>query len=165
MESLKKYKDFKCRLRKYNNRDVIYVDGLATVVESVHKNIIKGFILGDDFSEEKTFVAQNNGYTAHGKTIKDALKAAEDKFFNSLGFESKKQKFLKNFSEKNKKYPAKDFFDWHFYLTGSCLQGRLSFVKEKNIDIEKDSFTVEEFFELTKGVFGWERLQGVIESA
>lgn len=49
-----------------------------------------------------------------------------------------------------KKDTVKELFYWHHVLTGSCEQGRLSFCINKGIDIEKDSFTIYEFIELTK---------------
>ena len=51
-------------------------------------------------------------------------------------------------------YPAKDFYDWHNKLTGSCEMGRNAFVKDHGIDIEKDEMTVVEFINLTKNSFG-----------
>ena len=53
-----------------------------------------------------------------------------------------------------KEYPAKDFYEWHNKLTGSCEMGRKSFAKDHDIDIEKDVMTVEQFVNLTKDSFG-----------
>ena len=58
---------------------------------------------------------------------------------------------LKNISLTSlKKYSAKDLFIWHHILTGSCKFGREIFCKDRNIDINKDEFTIYEFIDLTK---------------
>lgn len=57
------------------------------------------------------------------------------------------------FTDKNKKYSASKFFEWHNILTGSCLTGRESFMCDKGINVFKDSFTVKEFIELTKNSY------------
>ena len=51
-------------------------------------------------------------------------------------------------------YPARDLFDWHGILTGSCRMGRETFCRNHGIDVEKDSFTVAEFVRLTKDAYG-----------
>jgi len=48
-----------------------------------------------------------------------------------------------------KKYKGSVFFDWHHYLTGSCLMGRESFVKNHGINLD-DEFTVDEFIKLCR---------------
>ena len=62
--------------------------------------------------------------------------------------------FLKEFSDLNKKYPAKDFYIWHNRLTGSCEMGRNSFVRNGGYNLETDSFTVKEFIDITRNAFG-----------
>ena len=63
------------------------------------------------------------------------------------------EKFIETF-ELGKKYPAKDFYDWHNKLTSSCEMGRKTFAKDHGIDVENDQMTVEEFVDLTKDSFG-----------
>lgn len=48
------------------------------------------------------------------------------------------------------------FFEWHNILTGSCEYGRKSFIESNGIDIENDSFTIQEFINLTKNSYGSE---------
>lgn len=52
------------------------------------------------------------------------------------------------------KVPAKELFIWHGMLTGSCRFGREMFCKIHEIDIERDSFTLMEFIELTQNSYG-----------
>lgn len=44
--------------------------------------------------------------------------------------------------------------DWHHRLTGSCMAGRKAFCLNHQIDLEHDSFTVDEFILLTKDDYG-----------
>ena len=59
-----------------------------------------------------------------------------------------------NVSCEEKKYPAQDLFDWHHRLTGSCMAGRKAFCLNRQIDLENDSFTVDEFINLTRDDYG-----------
>ncbi|HIT69650.1 MAG TPA: hypothetical protein IAC36_07100 [Candidatus Aphodomonas merdavium] len=61
-------------------------------------------------------------------------------------------------------YPAKEFYDWHHRLTGSCEMGRKAFAKEHGIDIEHGKMTLEAFLELTKNAYGGEMIRAVIKS-
>ena len=61
-------------------------------------------------------------------------------------------KFISTF-KKNQKYTAKQFYEWHHRLTGSCEMGRKSFMADHNITFE-DEMTVDEFIELCKNSYG-----------
>jgi hypothetical protein len=62
------------------------------------------------------------------------------------------EKFLSEF-QKDKEYKGKVFFEWHHYLTGSCLMGRESFVKNHDLDLEAE-YSVDEFIELCENDYG-----------
>lgn len=62
------------------------------------------------------------------------------------------EQFMNKF-EKDKSYKGTEFFEWHHYLTGSCLMGREGFVKNHGLDLEKE-YTVKEFIELTENDYG-----------
>ena len=61
------------------------------------------------------------------------------------------------------KYKAKDFYEWHHKLTGSCEMGRNTFAEEHGIDLNSDMFTVEEFVELCKTSYGGEIIRKLNE--
>ena len=54
----------------------------------------------------------------------------------------------------NTRYPAKDLYEWHHTLTGSCDAGRRAFAKEHDIDLTSTTLTVEEFISLTRNAYG-----------
>ena len=62
------------------------------------------------------------------------------------------ERFLSTF-KKEKKYPTKDFYEWHHYLTGSCEMGRKAFMHDKNITFD-DTYTVDEFIALCENSYG-----------
>ena len=67
------------------------------------------------------------------------------------------EKFMAEF-EHGKKYKGTVFFDWHHYLTGSCLMGRESFVKNHGLDLNA-LYTVDEFIELCEDAYGGETIK------
>ena len=140
-------------LISFNGNKVYYIDGVATVIEKVHLNLAKGFIVNNDLTTEACFIAKGENKFAHGATAKEARKALQDKIFEAMDTEEKIEAFIKAFKI-GIKYPAKVFYDWHHKLTGSCELGRNAFVKNHGIDLEKGEYTVEEFIEKTKQDFG-----------
>lgn len=75
-----------------------------------------------------------------------------------------KNEFIKAHPQYLELYPAIDLFEWHNTLTGSCKLGREQFCRENNIDIEKDSFTIEEFIKLTANSYGGEIIKKLKDS-
>ena len=140
-------------LKSFNNQKVYYIDGVPTVIERIHGNLARGFIVNKDLTIEKCYVAKGNDLFAHGATAKGAAKALQDKILANMDVDEKIDEFIKKFSL-GVKYPANDFYEWHHILTGSCELGRNTFVKNNSIDLENGMYTVEEFIEITKNAFG-----------
>lgn len=141
-------------IKTIDNNMIYEIDGVATIITNVHKNIAKGYILKDDLILKPCYIAKGNNLFAHGKTIKKAVAALQKRFFARLDIEGRIDWFLKEFSDIDKKYPAKVFYDWHNKLTGSCEMGRDMFVKNGGYDLEKDMFTVKEFIDITRNEYG-----------
>ena len=139
-------------LRTINNKNIYLIDGISTIIESIHNNIARGFIFNGDFTFEKCYIAKGHNYFAHGETIKEAIENLQEKIFDDLEPEEKINEFKKIF-EKDKKYKGTEFYKWHHTLTGSCKMGRDNFVKNHDIDLNKE-YSVKEFIEKTKNDFG-----------
>ena len=137
------------------------VDNVQTIITNIKGNLAKGFILQSDLTLTPCFVVKGNGYFAHGETVEKARQALQEKIFENMDTEEAIDKFMDTF-KKGKKYPAKDFYEWHHYLTGSCEMGRKSFMKDRQIDFE-DSFTVDEFIELCEEDYGGEIIKELKE--
>ena len=142
-------------IKTFNNNDVYIVDGVQTLIYSVHENYAKGAILKDDLTLEQCFIARVEDCFAHGKTLRDAFNDVNSKAFEDKPIEERIEMF-KNRFKKDVKYPAKDFYGWHHILTGSCEMGRKNFAANHGIDIDKDSFTVKEFIALTENDYNGE---------
>lgn len=136
-------------------RDAVsMVDGVPTIIDHVHGNVAKGRILMNDFTTKDCYVVKSeNAIFAHGYTLREAMDALLEKQFDDMPEEKRIEAFLEAHSE-DKKYPAQDLFDWHHRLTGSCMAGRKAFCLNHQIDLEHDSFTVDEFISLTKDDYG-----------
>lgn len=141
-------------ISKYNSMKVYMIDNIPTIITSVHNNTAKGYIVNNDLTLTKCYIAKGNNKFAHGDTLKKAVEDLQNKIFAEMDVEETIDMFMKEFSDTEKKYPAKDFYIWHNRLTGSCEAGRNHFVKENGIDLDKDMFTVKEFIEMTENSFG-----------
>ena len=109
--------------------------------------------MNNDFTLTACYVVKAHNCFAHGESLREAQDALEDKLFKGMDIDEKIRLFIDKFSL-DKEHPAKDFYDWHNKLTGSCEMGRKAFAKDHDIDIENDTMTVEEFINLTKNSFG-----------
>lgn len=138
----------------FNGNKVYIIDETPTIIENIRDNISKGYILNIDFTLTPTFIVKEDGVFAHGENLHEAFAALKEKLYNHLTKKERIGAFKRNFRDFNKKIPAIVLFYWHHFLTGSCKQGRVSFCKNHNIDLNKDEYTVNEFIELTKNSYG-----------
>ena len=139
---------------KAKGNDIYYIDDVPTAITSIFGNFTKGFVLQRDFSTKKCFIAKDtvSGLFAHGGTLRDATDALRKKIIDKMPLSEKIEQFVARF-KKGEAYKGKEFFEWHNFLTGSCLFGRNQFVQDHNLSLEKD-YTVEEFINLTKNDYG-----------
>lgn len=144
-------------LKKINGYKIYKIDDVPTIIIRIKNNIAQGYIVNQDLTLEKTYIVKGSNMFAHGRTIKEALASLQEKIFEELDTEEKINEFRKEFKP-NEKYSGHDFFKWHHILTGSCLQGRLNFVKNNNIDLDK-SYTVKEFIEICENDYGSEYIK------
>lgn len=141
-------------IKKINQYNVYKIDGVSTIVTSIHKNIAKGFILNKDLTLEKCYIAKGQNKFAHGKTMQKAIQSLQEKIFENLDTEEAIEEFRKKFNNTDK-YKGTEFYTWHHILTGSCEMGRNNFVKNHDLKLENE-FTVKEFINLCKNDFGSE---------
>lgn len=139
-------------LKSINGKEIYMVNGVQTIIEHVKETFAKGYILNGDLTFTPCFVAKGQGYFAHGKTLKEAREALTEKIFENMDSDEAIEKFLQEF-EINKKYPGTKFFEWHHYLTGSCLMGREAFVRNHDLDINEE-YTVKEFIKICENDYG-----------
>lgn len=148
-------------LKSFNNMDVYVLDSVQTIITHIKETFAKGFIVNSDLTLSQCFIAKGNGYFAHGKTLKEARESLMAKIFENMDSDEAISEFINKF-EKNKAYPGTDFFEWHHYLTGSCLMGRESFVKNHGLDLNRH-YTVKEFINICENDYGGEIIKKLKE--
>ena len=147
------------------NGDKVYdIDNMPTIIKSVRGNVAKGFILMQDFTLSPCYIVKDRNKFAHGSTLHEAYSSLREKLFDDTSEEERLSAFTDKFPKyDNKLYPASELFEWHHHLTGSCLQGRKVFCKNKGIDINKDMFTVRQFVRLTSSDYGGDAISKLPE--
>ena len=151
-------------IKSINGYDVYRVDDTPTIFTHIHGNVAKGYILEKNVILKPCYIVKGNGYFAHGETLKEAQFALEEKIIDDMDIEEKIKLFKEKFSDVNKKYTVKDFYQWHHNLTGSCEMGRKSFANSHNINIDNDMMTVKEFIKLTENAYCGEVIKKLKES-
>ncbi len=141
-------------IKSINGETIYIIDSVPTLLDRVKGNVAKGRILKDDLTFEKCYVAKQDGYFAHGKTLREAMTALTDKLFDGMPEEERIAEFIKA-HKWGEKYSAVDFYDWHHKLTGSCDMGRREFAASHGFKVTEDELlTVEEFIKLTENSYG-----------
>lgn len=140
-------------VKELNGDNVHLVDGLQTIIKSVHGNIAQGFILNSDLTLQPCYIVKENNKFAHGDTLHDAFTSLQEKLYDDSTEEERIEAFVKEFPDYDTPYPNRDLFAYHHVLTGSCRMGRESFCKDKGINLD-GSTTVREFVSLTKDSYG-----------
>lgn len=148
-------------IKSFDGKDVFLIDGIQTIITAIFGNVAKGYILENDLTLTPCYVAKSGNTFAHGNTLKEAIDALHDKLFDDMPEEDRIAEFFKTHSP-GVKYPAKDLFVWHNRLTGSCEAGRMSFARSHGIDLENDTFTIEEFINLCKDSYGGETIKKLL---
>lgn len=151
-------------IKNINGHNVYNVDDTPTIFTHIHGNVAKGYILERNVIFKPCYVVKGNGYFAHGETLQEAQNALEEKIIDKMDVEKKIKLFKEKFSDVNKKYAVKDFYQWHHILTGSCEMGRKSFANSHNINIDNDMMTVKEFIKLTENAYCGEVIKELKES-
>ena len=122
---------------------VYLIDRIPTIITAVFGSYAKGYILEPCLTLTPCYIAKQESHFAHGKTLSEAVVAVAEKAFEDMPEEDRIAEFWKC-HEKGVKYPARDLYDWHHRLTGSCEMGRNTFAAEHGIDLNSDMFTVAE---------------------
>ena len=140
-------------LKSFNNQPIHIIDSLQTIITNVKGNFAQGFILQSDLTLKPTFIAKHGNYFAHGDSVKQAWEDVQFKVFEDQPLEDRIEEFINNYSYITDEVQASELSKWHRLLTGSCTSGREIFIRDKEIDVDKDVFTVKQFIELTKNSY------------
>lgn len=142
---------------------VFIIDRIPTIITAVFGSYAKGYILEPCLTLTTCYIAKQESHFAHGKTLSEAVSAVAEKAFEDMPEEDRIAEFWKC-HENGVKYPARDLYDWHHRLTGSCEMGRNTFAAEHGIVLDSDMFTVAEFVELCGKSYGGEIIRKLAEA-
>lgn len=137
-----------------NGEKVHYIDGIPTVIFSVHDDYASAGILQQDFTLKTCYVARAGNEFAHGETLRKAFEDATSKDMRRKPVKERVAEFKAAFPEWDTPYSNSDLYRWHNVLTGSCRMGRDEFAREHGIDVEGGKMTVREFVSLTEHSYG-----------
>lgn len=136
---------------------IYYIDSIPTIIYSTKGDYARGAIVSRiDSSLTPCFIMKKGDVFAHGSSLHEVHKIVSDKFDKLHSVKERITKFKTNFPDFNIKVRVKELLDWHYYLTGSCLMGKLAVVKDNQINMDEDMFTIHEFIQFSKDKFGWE---------
>ena len=138
---------------EYNHQKVYKIDGIPTIIDSIHGNYAKGKILKDDLTITECFIAKCGNFFAHGENLKQALSDAREKYNENKPLEERISEFNETYPDNDTPIDGNELFSWHHILTGSCLFGRKEFCLSKGLDVNA-KYTVREFISLTENAFG-----------
>ncbi len=147
-----------------NNQKIYLIDEVQTIIKSVKNNVAKGFIVNADLTLTPCFIVKGENKFSHGETLELALNSLQEKLLLSKPIKERIEDFKTNFNNLTDEYPSKEFYKWHFLLTGSCDIGRKSFVNDKGIDLENDKFSVLKFIDLVENSYGSDIIRQLKES-
>ena len=106
-------------LKKHGEHTVYDIDGVQTLIYSVHGIYAKGAIVNSDLTLTPCFIAKVDDYFAHGETLQKAVADARAKALQNTPVEERIDAFVSLFADPNQKAAGREFFNWHHILTGS----------------------------------------------
>ena len=131
------------------------VDDIPTAIAAVHGNVAQGYLLEHNTRLVPCYIVKEASKYAHGKTLREAYTALQEKLYDDSTEEERIAAFIKKFPDYDTPYDNADLFTYHHVLTGSCRMGRENFVKNHGLSLDGQT-TVRQFVALTKGSFGGE---------
>ena len=134
-----------------NGKRIYYIDKTPTIIESVHGNSARGFIVGKDLTLRPCYIARHGDNWAHGDTLHEAVRDADAKWMENRPLEERLADFVAQHPDLDTSYG--DLFEWHHILTGSCTAGRNEWCRIHGYK-PTDSITVRTFIQETCHDYG-----------
>ena len=94
-------------VKELNGDNVHLVDGIQTIIKSVHGNIAQGFILKSDLTLQPCYIVKEQNYFAHGDTLHDAFTSLQEKLYDG----STEEELIEVFVKKFPKQPVIEFIE------------------------------------------------------
>lgn len=149
-------------IKSFDGQKVYIIDNIQTLIDYAHWDYARCRTVNSDLTTKECFVAKFGNFFAHGNTLKEALKDAQEKYNENRPLEERIAVFVKKYPSLDSVGSHSDLYSWHHILTGSCTFGRQEFAKFHNLSWEEGEMTIRDFLTLTKSSFGSEIIQKVI---
>ena len=151
-------------IKSYNGHEVYIIDGMQTIIYSVHGNIARGATINTDLTLADCYIAKCEDYFAHGETAKQAMSDAQNKAYQNKPIEERIDCIVKKYPDVDVPIEHSALFSLHNFLTGSCLFGRKEFAKAHSLDPEHGAMTMREFIHLTKDAYGGDNIRQLADA-
>ena len=148
----------------FNREKVWMVDGIATIIRSVHGGYARGLILNKDLTTTPIFVAKVGNSFAHGKTLREAQRDAQAKDMEQRPLDERIAAFKDSHPKAEDQIDGVDLYNWHHVLTGSCKSGRDAWCRDNGLNPDKDKLTVAEFCKLTQNSYGGDAIRKLAQA-
>ena len=66
------------KISQLNGRKIYNIDGVSTAIDRVRGGIAKGAILQSNLTFMPCYIVKQDGYFAHGNTLREAMEALKD---------------------------------------------------------------------------------------
>ena len=99
-------------IKSFNGEQVFRIDGVNTLIHSVRGNTAHGAIVNDGLTLTQCYIVKQDGFFAHGETLREAMEALRDKLFEDMPEDDRIEMFLSE-TDRGKTYPTQYFYDWH----------------------------------------------------
>ena len=137
--------------------NILHVDGYTMAIKSSSTRgettfMRARYFRGGDISDwKKCFIAEREGYTAHGETPDEAARDVNFKILQSSAD-------VDDIVARVKETGLVTLNDYRL-LTGACRDGALTFLAQNNIPTSCESLPLREVLKLTKNAYGGDRMQ------
>ncbi|MEM7698698.1 MAG: hypothetical protein AAF236_09875, partial [Verrucomicrobiota bacterium] len=149
----------------YQNRqfEIQYIDGDAMLLTS--KRTIDGYKIskaryfhgGDIVALPQCWIAEKDGFYAHGESIKDAI---EDAAFKAMQVSANVEDIAREVKQSG--VVTKNQYR---LLTGACDEGCRRFISDHGIDSSDPQLPLSKALDFISGHFGYDRFKELIEAA
>lgn len=150
-------------LKEYNGQLVWYIDDVPTLIDSVHGDHARGFIINRDLTISPCYIARVENSFAHGDTLRQAVRDAVAKEMEKAPLEERIARFVAEYPDPDASVPFRTLYDWHHILTGSCMMGRDQFTREHDLDTDAD-YTPRYFIGITSNAYGKEAIKALADA-
>ena len=78
-------------IKSFNEEPVYRIDGVNTLIHSVRGNTAHGAIVNDDLTLTPCYIVKQDGFFAHGETLREAMEDLRDKLFEDMPEDDRKE--------------------------------------------------------------------------